>query len=133
MNWQKYQNELMVLAAAMLMLLAYSYKHNQSSSQIIQAQKTQEAVHTLKHAIALKKVWKNKKTKQKVDKLKILVPAAKLRWNKKSNKLQASFVNLTSLELNKLTTHILNLAVQIQLLDIQKIGAAYKVEFKCNW
>jgi len=133
MNWKQYQNELIVLIAFVLMLSAYLYKHNQVSSQSTNTQTTQKSIEELKEVIALQKIWKDKKIKTKVAKLKPLIPAQKVKWNIKGNKLVASYKGLSSNEVNKLTTKILNLPVEVQLLDIKKTGSTYNVEFKCKW
>jgi hypothetical protein len=133
MNWKQYQNELIVLAAVVLMLFAYMYKHNQVTSQAQQAQSTKHSIEELKEVIALKKVWADKKTSKKVIKLEKLIPASKVKWSKKSKKVTATYTGLSANELNKLTTNILNLPVVVRLLDVEKTGSNYNVEFKCKW
>ena len=133
MNWKQYQNELIVLAAVVLMFFAYMYKHNQVTSQARQAQATKHSIEELKEVIALKKVWADKKTSKKLAKLETLVPASKVKWSKKSKKVTASYTGLSANEFNKLTTNILNLPVVVRLLDVQKMGTNYNVEFKCKW
>jgi len=133
MNWKQYQNELIVLATFVLMLGGYLYKHNQVSAQTSNVQTTQKSIEELKEVVALKKIWADKKTKVKISKLQTLIPAQKVKWSKKANKVTASYTALSANELNKLTTKILNLPVEVQLLDIQKTGSNYDVEFKCKW
>jgi len=130
---KRYQNELIVLVAFLLMFLAYLYKHNQISSQAEYVNTVQHSVEELKEVVALKKIWADKKTSKKVAKLEKLIPSSKMRWSKKSKKVTASYKGLTSSELNKLITKILNLPVIIRQLYIQKTGLLYKVEFKCKW
>jgi len=133
MSWKRYQNELIALTAFVVMLAAYAYKHTQITSQAQAVQSTQKALDELKEVIALKKIWANKKTSKKLAALQSLVPASKVKWSKKGKKLTASYTGLSSNELNKLTTKILNLPVEVSLLDIQKTGSTYNVEFKCKW
>lgn len=133
MNWKHYQNELIVIAALILMLGAYLYKHEQVSAQTESTQSTQKSINELKEVAALKKIWSDKKTKTKIKKLQTMLPAQKVKWSQKSNKVTASYKGLSANELNKLVTKILNLPVQIQRLDIQKTGQSYNVEFKCKW
>lgn len=133
MNWKQYQNELIVLIAFVVMLGAYLYKHNQVSSQSANTQTTQKSIEELKEVVALKKIWADKKIKTKVAKLQSLIPSSKVKWNKKGNKVVANYKALSSNEVNKLTTKILNLPVKVQLLDIKKTGSTYNVEFKCKW
>jgi len=132
-NWKAYQNELITLLAFVVMLGAYAYKHSQVSTQATQAQTVQQSLEELKEVIALKKIWGDKKTSKKMKKLKTLIPASKVKWSEKSKKVTASYKGLTANELNKLTTKILNLPVEVRLLDIQKTGSSYDVEFKCKW
>ncbi len=133
MNWKQYQNELIVLATFVLMLLTYMYKSNQASTQIAQAQTVKHSLEEIKEVIDLRKVWADKKISKKVNKLKTIVPASKLKWSKKGKKVTATYAGLSSNELNKLISKILNMPVEIRLLDIKKQGSTYNVEFKCKW
>lgn len=133
MNWQRYQNELIVLLTFLLMLGGYLYKNTQISSQVEQAISLKHSVNEFKEIVTLKKIWADKKTSKKVEKLKELIPASKVKWSNKGKKVTAVYENLTSKELNKLVSKILNLAVQIQLLEIHKNASSYHVELKCKW
>ena len=133
MSWKRYQNELIALGAFVVMLGAYAYKHNQVTSQAQEEQRVQNTLGELKEVIALKKIWADKKTTKKIAALQTLVPASKVKWSKKSKKVTATYTGLSSNELNKLTTKILNLPVEVRLLDIKKTGSTYNVEFKCKW
>ena len=133
MIWKRYQNELIVLFAFVLMFSAYAYKNTQVSGHTEQKAGTNYAMTEIKEVIALKKVWSDKKTTQKIKKLQTLIPEAKVKWSSKRKKLTATYKGLTSKELNKLVTKILNLAVEIQKLKVQKIASVYDVEFKCKW
>ena len=133
MNWQRYQNELIVLGAFLLMLGAYMYKHNQVTAQTTQASSTQHSINELKEVIALKKIWADKNVLKKVNNLRGLVAPSKVKWSKKKTEVDASYTALSSNELNTLTTKILNLPAEILLLDIKKTGSSYNVEFKCKW
>ena len=133
MNLKRYQNELIVLLALFLMFGAYLYKNGQISSQSEYANNTKQVINDFKEIISLKKVWADKKISKKVEKLKALIPESKVKWSNKSKKLTATYKGLTSVELNKLVTKILGLAVEIKKLEIQKIASSYDVEFKCKW
>jgi len=133
MSLKRYQNELMVLLALLLMLGAFLYKSGQISSQVEAAVTTQQAISDFREIVALKKIWADKKTSKKVEKLKELIPASKVKWSKKSKKVTAIYEGLSSKELNKLISKILSLAVEIRQLDITKTGSSYDVEFKCKW
>lgn len=133
MIWKRYQNELIVLFTFLLMFAAYAYKNTQTSSHAEQRAGTNYSMSEIKEVIALKKIWSDKKTTQKIKKLQTLIPKSKVTWNSKSKKLTASYKGLTASELNKLVTKILNLAVEIQKLKVQKTDSSYAVEFKCKW
>jgi len=133
MSWQRYQNELIILGTFLLMLGAYIYKHNQVTAQTMQASSTQHTINELKEVISLQKIWVDKNVLKKIDNLKGIVSASKVKWSKQKTEVDAKYTALSSNELNKLTTKILNLPAEILLLDIKKIGSSYNVEFKCKW
>jgi hypothetical protein len=128
---KRYKNELIVGVALLLLLVSLIYKQGVTAGQSDASAGT--SLQELKEVIALKKVWGDKKTTKKVDKLKTIVSPSKVKWSKKSKKLTASFSNLTNQELNGVIVKIMNLAVEIQKLEVKKQGVAYQVEFKCKW
>lgn len=133
MSWKRYQNELIALAAFLLMLITYGYKTAHVSSQSESMAETRHSVAEIKEVVALQKIWSDKKTGQKVEKLQTLISADKVKWSNKNKKVTASYKGLSATELNSLVTKILNLPVEIQKLKIQKIASSYDVEFKCKW
>jgi hypothetical protein len=133
MNWKRYQNELMVLGAFFFMFSMYLYKQHAISSQSGERNEVTQTIEEIKEVVSLKKVWADKKISQKVEKLKTLVPSSKVKWSKKSRKVTAFYTALKPSELNKLSSKILNTAVVIDKVDIQKTGSSYKMEFKCRW
>ena len=133
MNFKAYQNEIIAVVALCVMVLALIYKQNHIPAQEPSEASGTSALYELKEVIALKKVWANKKTSKKVVKLKTLVSPSKVKWEKKGSKVTAKFSNLSSSELNKITTSLLNLAISIQKLDIKKSGSSYSMELKCKW
>jgi len=133
MIWKRYQNELLVLFAFVMMLAGFAYKNSQISAQLEQRSGANSSLLEIKEVIALKKIWSDKKTTQKIKKLQTLIPESKVTWRSKSKKLTASYKGLTASELNKLVMKILNLAVEIQKLEVKKTASSYDVEFKCKW
>ena len=133
MNWKTYKYELLVGLSIVLMFMAFGYKTTKVSANENSTSTTGVSLYELERIVALKKVWGNKKIAKKVDKLKTLVPASKVKWRKKSKKLTASFSGLDEREVNKLSSSILNLAVEIQKLELIKVGTSYNVEFTCKW
>ncbi len=87
----------------------------------------------IKEIAGLKRIWADKKVSKKLESLEKLVDTSKVKWSKKGKKLTAVYSDLTSKELNQLITKILNLAVEIELLKIEKKNAVYTLEFKCKW
>ena len=133
MNWQQYKNEIIVSISFIFMLLAYNYKSGQISTQLVKSNEIKHSIIELKKVIALKKLWSDKKTNLKIKKLKHLISNNKVRWSNKRKKLTASYFGLTPNELNRLTTKILNIPVQITKLTINKKDKLYNVELKCKW
>ena len=133
MIWKRYQNELIVLIAFVLMLGGYLYKNVQISTQSEMSANVNRSVGELKEVIALQKIWSDKKTTKKVDRLQSVVPQNKVKWSSKNKKLTASYKGLTTTEVNTLVTSILKLPVEIQKLKIQNLATSYDVEFKCKW
>jgi len=133
MIWKRYQNELIVAVSLLLMMSALIYKNVQVSSSMKNLTLSKQEVREFKELVVLKKRWLDKRTSKKLEKLKGLVPSSKLKWQKKGKKLTASFHTLNSQELNKVITAILNIAVQIQLLEIKNNNGSYTVELKCKW
>lgn len=133
MTWKRYQNELIVLIAFLFMLGAYGYKMAQVSSQAQNLAEAKHSVEEIQEVISLKRIWADTKTSKKVEKLQTLVPASKIKWSSQNKKVAASYKNLTPAELNTVVTKILNVAVEIEKLKIQKVASSYDVEFKCKW
>jgi len=133
MNWKQYQNEFIVLAAFLFMLIAYINKYNQVTTQTKQALEVKHSLEELKEVIALKKIWTDKDIKKSISKIHNSVPSSKVQWSQKSKKITASYKNLSANELNKLITNILNTPVEVTLLDVKKVGSNYNMEFKCKW
>lgn len=128
-----YKNELIVLLALLLLIIALVYKQVKVSAVNNSATGTSSSLHELKEVIALKKVWGDKKITKKIEKLKSIVPPSKVKWSRQGKKLTATFDNLTDKELNRLITKVMNLPVEIQKLKIHKTATSYKMELKCKW
>ena len=133
MIWKRYQNELIVLISLLLLISALLYKNMQVSNSVENRTVTKHAVREFKEIIVHKKQWADKDIVKKLDKLKQVVPESRLSWKKKGKTLTTKFKGLNSKELNKVVTTILNLAVQIQVLEIKADHSNYNVEFKCKW
>ena len=135
MMFKRYKNELIVafsVCCCFWLLLHTKVRLFLPLLQSIFHGKTGSLVN-LKSCLFLKKDGWTKKRLRRVDKLEKLVPASKVLWKKKGKKLTVSYKGLTPKELNKVITSILNLAVQIQVLEIINSNGSYIVEFKCKW
>jgi len=130
---REYQNEIIISVSFIFMILAYGYKSSQSSTKLLEENKIKHSIKQLQEVIALKKLWGNKKTSLKVKKFKNTIDIQKTRWSNKRKKLTVSYNTLTPNELNKVTTKILNIPVQIIKLKIDKTNKQYNVELKCKW
>jgi len=133
MNWKAYKHELLVALSLLVMFMAFGYKTNKVSQDKGASSLNGISLYELEKIVALKKVWGNAKISKKVDKLKTLVAPSKVKWRKKSKKLVATFSDLEERELNKVVSSILNLAVEIQKLEVQREKTTYKVELTCKW
>jgi len=130
---RKYQNEFIVLVALALMIAAFVYKQMQVNAKVVDAAKMEQSLMETKQTVSLLKVWKDKKVRKKIVKLKEIVAPSKVKWRKKTSKLTASYKALSVSELNRLISKLLSMAVQIQKLEIDKVGSSYNVELKCKW
>lgn len=132
MKFKRYMNEIIVFMALLLLFGAYGYKQYQVGEQEEQVTQVKRSLAELKEVVALKKIWGDKVSK-KVKSLQSAISVSKVKWSNKQNKVTATYSNLSSNELNKLITKILNTPVVITLLDITTAGSNYNVEFKCEW
>jgi len=128
-----YKNELIVALALLLLIVALIYKQGKVSSTNSSEGGVNSSLQELKEVIALKKVWGDKKITKKVEKLQKIVSPSKIKWSQKGKKLTASFKNLSPQEFNQVMIKIMNLAVELQKLEVHKTGTSYQVELKCKW
>jgi len=128
-----YKNEILIGLALLLLLISLLYKQGKVSATNGDAGSSTSSLQELKEVIALKKVWGDKKITKKVEKLKNILSPSKIKWSRKGKKLTASFKNMSAQELNRLVVKIMNLAVEIQKLEVHQSGTSYQVELKCKW
>ena len=133
MSWKRYQNELIVAAALLFALFALSYKGIQHARVAKEHQQVSKQITQIKKTIALKRIWGNKKIAAKVNALQQLVPASKTIWRKEGRKLHVTYKQLDGRELNKVITKFLNVAVQIEALNIEKKDKLFHMELTCKW
>jgi len=129
----RYKGELIVLASIILVLSSYIFKYKSfESSQELLHQKQQEIVQ-LQDVISLQKIWSPNKISQKLDTLKHIIPSQQIIWNKRGKKLTVKFKQIDSNQLNKILNKILNIAIQIEYINIKKEQNKYTMELKCKW
>ena len=135
MTLQRYKNELILLLTLLFVLATFIYKVSAHTYVKENQIKINQEITQITNIVNLKKQWGGKGISKKVQSLKTLVPASKVKsFKKSSKKLLASYKGLTTNELNKLTNKLLNIAVQINQLKIQKNSKNnYVMEFICKW
>jgi len=133
MIWKRYQNELMVAGALVLALLAWGYKSMQHTSVVAESRHMARDVVALEEIAGLQKIWGDKHLFKKLESAKKIIPPSKMTWKKEGNKVSASLRGLLPSEVNRITTKLLNVPVQIRQLKVEKQGSVYKMEFSCKW
>ncbi len=134
MIWKRYQNELIVLIALLLMLTAYFYKHNQAKRVDETKKEVSLSLGELGEIIALKNQWGDPELSNKIKKIEKSVDKKNIKsFTIKNKKLTASLSGLSSKEMNKIITILENTAVQIINLKVTNIEGEYSMEFKCKW
>ncbi|SFV71184.1 hypothetical protein MNB_SV-13-776 [hydrothermal vent metagenome] len=128
-----YKNELILALAFLLLVSAFFYKEHIVSNDGSSANDTVQLVQDIKESIALKALWGDKKLTKKIESLKFGISPSKFKWSRKGKKLQAVFTSISGKELNMLMKKIMNMAIEIQKIDINKMGSAYTLELKCKW
>jgi hypothetical protein len=133
MNATVYKNELMVLVAFLVLIGTFFYKHNVVDSQGSSTNDSTQLLQDIKESIALKALWGDKKITKKIEALKFGISPSQFGWSKKGKKLSATFKKISAKELNALMKKLLNIAVEIQRLEITKLDLSYTLELKCKW
>jgi len=129
----RYKGELILLASIILVLSSYIFKYKSfESSQELLHKKRQEIVQ-LQEVISLQKVWSPKEISKKLENLKRIIPSKQIKWNKRGKKLTVKFIQIDSNQLNKILNKILNIAIQIEYINIKKEQNKYTMELKCKW
>lgn len=124
----------MIVTAALLFALgALGYKYTHRSGVHSENLQMQQTLQQIQEAAALKARWSDRRTEQKLASLRTLFPASKVVWKKSGKKLTATFKDLSGKEANRLITKLLNIAVQIVTLKIERKQKNYTVEVACKW
>jgi len=133
MKLKRYQNELMLVAAVLFLIAALMYKQAQRGRMSEVNQEMAKEIAVFQETINLKKVWDDKRIPQKLEAIQKLVPASKIKWQKKGKKLTVRFTDMLPSEINKVVTKMLNIAIQLESIKVEKSGKHYTMEIKCKW
>jgi len=131
---RKYQNELIVLAALLFLLAGVIYQHSSHARLESSLAQAQTAARQITETKTLEKVWSSKGIRKKLSALHESFPKAKVKsFELGKKKLEATFVTLSSQELNALTGQIASLPVKIEALTVARSGNTYTVGCQCRW
>jgi len=133
MNWMRYKNELMLLGSIIFMLISYVYKHHNEVTAQDEMIRIQKEANELIEANSLQRLWANKTISKRVDTLQSIVPSSKVKWSKKGKKLTVKFNSLNARELNRALSKLMNIAVQIESINIKRHNKQYDMEVRCKW
>ncbi|MEA3417776.1 MAG: hypothetical protein U9Q90_00075 [Campylobacterota bacterium] len=134
MIWKRYQHELIVLAALLLMIIAYFYKSSSANRLGSVKMEVSQSVMEVGEIIALKKQWGASDLTKRVEKVKKGIAPEKIKkFTVKSKKLTASFKGLSDKEMNLIMTKLENIAVQISKINVKRQNGGYTMEFTCKW
>ena len=129
----RYRNEIIVAVALLFALGALAYKYTHRTSVEKENRILHKEIVQLNEAVSLKKRWADKQTEKKLEELRKYFPHVQTTWKKSGKKLVAVFTALKPEEANRLVTKLLNIAVQIEHLKIEKQDKTYRVEMTCKW
>jgi|GEM_PF-536002 len=131
---KRYQNEMIVLTAFVLMGMSYLYKSSSAGGLDRIKEEVAASTAQLGEIIALKKQWGDADLPKKIEVLKKEIDPKKVKsFDLGSNKLTAVLAGLSDKEMNTIVTRLGNTAVQIIKLNAKKVGESYEMEIQCEW
>jgi hypothetical protein len=135
MTLQRYKNEIVLFLAFLFALFAFFYKNSASSYVEENRADIQKQISDISAIENYKGMWDGKGIANKIKVLKTIVPDSKVEsFSKKSKKLVATYVNLSSNELNNLNNKLISMPVQIVSLQIKESSKnIFSMEFTCKW
>lgn len=134
MIWKRYQNEVIVLAALILMIAGYLYKSSYANA--LDRVKTEVAISVTEigRIVVLKKQWGDETLTTRIDRLKQNIATDKIKmFGVKSKKLEASFQGLSDKEMSSIIVNLEKIAVQIVKLSAKHQSDGYSLEILCKW
>ena len=134
MIWRRYRNEMIILAAFLLMAASLLYKQSVVRRLDTVNTEVKTSLTQIGEIIALRKQWGDEKLTKKISKVKNGIAPEKIKlFSIKSKKLSASFKGLNEGEVNKIILKLENIAVQLMKLSVKKRDGSYDMEIKCKW
>ncbi len=131
---ERYRNEIIILAAAILLIISVIYKHNSISKLENARNETRVSVKEIDESKRLKSLWYAKGMKSKLNKLRKKVDSAKVvKFSIERKKVTIRLKNLRSRELNIFMNELAKLPVRISTLNISKAPKGYELECLCKW
>jgi len=134
--WRRYQNELMILIALLLLAGAVLFKTYQHTALEKQDAEAAKMVSQIEDIATMQKLWlKNKTIPQKLIALKHTLGKAKIKtFELKKKKAHILLENLHGSELNKIVgKQLASIPIQIEEMTIERSGETYRLELRCKW
>ena len=136
MTLRRYQNELMIVLALLLLLGAVIFKFSSSTTLENKSAEATESISRMEDIDTMKKLWdKNKAISQKLALIEKQLGSSKATtFEVKKKKAHIILENLNGTELNKVVSkQIASIPVQIQEIVIDRSGENYRLELRCKW
>jgi Flp pilus assembly protein TadB len=131
---RKYQNELIVLAAFLVLAGGFLYQKSTEKALEDSLEHSRTASRQISDIKVLQSVWSTKDIRNKVSDLHNLVSSNQVkRFEEGKKKLIVDFIGLTGQELNLLSTRIASMPVRIKDFSITRAGDKYEMRCQCSW
>jgi len=129
----RYRNELIVVGALILLLIALAYKNAKVTQGAESGTDVMQTIAQVEEVVSLRNIWADKTLAKKIQLLKTTVAVSKVNWIQKGTKITATYKGLTANELNELGKKLFNMGVQIERFEIRANNEIYEVELVCKW
>jgi len=129
----RYKNEIIILLSIIFLIGSYIFKQNSSKASFEMMQNNKKDLMEVQKVISLEHIWSTKKLSSNLNSLKNIVDKEKIQWHKNGKKLFVKFIDINSDELNKILNKVLNTAIQIEEISIDRNNDNYIMELKCKW
>ncbi len=130
----RYRDEMIILIAIVFALLALGYKHLSHKRAEEEHNKMLQESVMLRKTVLLRHRWGDVHHIEKgLEEIHAAFPKECNNWHRKGRKLSAACNGLSSTKLGTLTTRLLDTAIQIEHIKIERHQAVYRMEFVCKW